>query len=420
MSDHQLGESRRSRGDKTRQAGRRLIGAVLVAGVTPLAAAPAAHADFDDVFQPLISAVEQSFSVTDPAVGVDDVAGAALATGTDPLASLDALLSSWYQSLITDPVNNLEQWLFGGLTEPGAAADPGAALGELTSATVPLAVKLDTEPVVTISVGGGASTPVLIDTGSSGLVIPIWDINPFGITGLPTGMGIGAYSGGMDYVYLTLPTTVSFGNDIATGTPIVTGDTAVNAVLFAFPTVLGGPWTINQFLAGSADGILGVGPDSVGPTPDYIPTEALPGALGHGLMLDQQHHVLYFGDNPLSGGTTVNGVANATLDVSVDGGPVTAVKTIIDSGGVYGTMPQSALGGLDSLPAGTHITVYPHNGTVPLYSYTTGSGVQSPTVVSGTSSMNTGNWPFQQLPIYISYADGGHTTFGGSYNVINP
>lgn len=393
------------------------VGAFLVVGVAPLAEAPGAHADFDDFFQPLLSALEQSFSGIDPAAGIDDVAGAALATGvTDPLASLDSLLAGWYQSLVTGPINNLEQWLFGGVSEPGAAADAGTAtaLADLTSASVKLNVSGGTEPVVQISVGGGPATTVLVDTGSAGLVMPIWDINPFGITGLPTGMGIGAYAGGMDYVYVTLPTTVSFGNDLATGTEIVSGPTAVNAVLFAFPTVPFGPWTINQFLAGHADGILGVGPNAVGPTPGYIPTEALPGKLGDGVLLDQTKGIMAFGDNPLTGGVTIAGSPNTTLDVSIDGAPVTAVKTIIDSGGVYGTMP-SFVNGVNqtsgSLPSGTVITVYPHGGSTPLYSFTTGA--HSPTVTTGTS-MNTGNWPFAQMPIYISYAGNGTTVFGGT------
>lgn len=399
------------------------VGAFLAVGVTPLGAPPAAHADLDDFFQPLVSALEQSFSAIDPAAGID-AAGAALATTvTDPLVSLDALLAGWYQSLVTDPVNNLEQWLFGGVDVPGAAAGTGTALADLDSASVKLDVNGGTEPVVQISVGGGPSTTVLVDTGSAGLVLPIWDINPFGITGLPTGMGIGAYSGGMDYVYLTVPTTVSFGNDIATGTEVISGPTAVNAVLFAFPTVPFGPWTINQFLAGHADGILGVGPNAVGPTPDYIPTEALPGKLGDGVLLDQSKGIMYFGDNPLIGGVAIAGSPNTTLDVSIDGGPVSPVKTIIDSGGVYGTMP-SIVNGVNqtsgALPPGTTVTVYPHGGTTPLYTFTTGQGSASPTVVPGTSSMNTGNYPFAQLPIYISYAGSGTTIFGGSYTAVTP
>lgn len=423
MSHHQPGDRCRSRGDKTRQAGRLLAGAAgafLVVGVAPLAAAPTAHADLDDFFQPIITTVDQAFSAVDPAAGLDDVASSALATSlADPLASLDNLLSGWYQSYIYDPVNDLEQWLFGSAALPGAAADTTTpALDTLTSASVPLTVSGGTEPVVQISVGGGPSTTVLVDTGSAGLVMPIWDINLFGITGLPTGMGLGAYSGGMDYVYVTLPTTISFGNDLSTGTEIITGPTAVNAVLFSFPTVPFGPWTINDFLAGYADGILGIGPNAVGPSPDYIPTEALPGSLGHGVLLDQSAGIMQFGDNPLTDGTTISGSPNTTLDVSINGDPVSAVRTIIDSGGVYGTIPSSALGGASSLPSGSVVTVYPHGGSTPLYSFTTTASA-SPAITSG-GSMNTGNWLFQQTPVYISYAGNGATTFGGSYDAITP
>ena len=51
-----------------------------------------------------------------------------------------------------------------------------------------------TEPVVDVSINGGPSVPVLVDTGSTGLVIPLRDIGLYKL-GLPTGIGTGAYSG---------------------------------------------------------------------------------------------------------------------------------------------------------------------------------------------------------------------------------
>ncbi len=77
---------------------------------------------------------------------------------------------------------------------------------------------------------------------------------------------------------------------------------------------------------------------------------------------------------------------------------------MIDSGGVYGTIPSSLLGtGQNSgiVPAGTTISVYTSDGQTLLYSYTT-TATNGPSVTSG-GIMNTGYIPFQQQPVYISY-----------------
>jgi hypothetical protein len=57
------------------------------------------------------------------------------------------------------------------------------------------------------------------------------------------------------------------------------------------------------------------------------------------------------------------------LQVSINDLPLKAVPAIIDSGGVYGTMPSSIFGGPvgGNLPAGTLISVYTTGGQ-PLYS----------------------------------------------------
>lgn len=395
------------------------VGAFLTLGITPLASVPSAHADIDDLFQPIAEAV----ALLDPSLAGD--LGA-----VNPLASLDTMMDGWYQTLVYTPIHDLDQslgWVYGA---PGAAAETGAAGPDtaLTTATVPLVVQDGTEPVVDISVGGGASVPVLVDTGSAGLVMPIWDIGWQGITGLPTNFGLGSYSGGMSYFYATLPTTVSFGQDMATGQDIPVADTSINAVLFAFPTnltcLLSGCWDINSFLGPTttAVGILGIGPNAIGPTPDAIPTADLPGDLGHGVLIDQANGTMTFGDNPLTDGTVVLGSPNALLGVQITPpggtpGDITQVNAIIDSGGVYGTMPASVAnaagisGTSGDLPVGTEVSIYNAAGQL-LYSYTVDS-TNSPTIFSGTGSMNTGNIPFAQQPIYTSYV-AGNTIFGGS------
>ncbi|MEZ0384205.1 PecA family PE domain-processing aspartic protease [Mycobacterium sp. pW045] len=395
---------------------RQVIGATATAGAfLAFAAAPAANADFDDLFQPIIDAL----SAVDPGIAADTDPGSAL-------ASPDSLFDGWYQNLVATPINDLEQWIFGGAADAstaGSAAASGADAAVPDSFTVPLQVNATTEPVVDVSVGGGAPAPVLVDTGAAGLVMPIWDINPFGITGLPTGFNIGQFGGSLDYFYVELPTTVTFTD--AAGDH-VTADSTVDAVLFAFPANfnLFGPWSIQDYLGpANVVGVLGVGPNALGPTPDSIPTAALPGALGQGLLIDQANKELVFGANPLTDGTSVAGAPYAQLDLSINGGTHQAVQAVVDSGGVYGTMPSSVLNGVtpDSnggLPDGTTIAVYQHGTNNLLYEYTvhnSNTAFNSPTVTTG-DTMNTGNFPFAQQPVYISYSPTGTgtTIFGGS------
>ena len=111
-----------------------------------------------------------------------------------------------------------------------------------------------TEPVVDVSVDGGPSVPVLVDTGSTGLVIPLRDIGLFHL-GLPTGFGTGAFTGGVTYFYITFDTTVNFGNGIVSSTP-------VDVVVFGFPTPFG-----NFANGNGAAGIMGVGVNAGGPGP---------------------------------------------------------------------------------------------------------------------------------------------------------
>jgi len=388
------------------------VGAFLMVGAAPLATAPAANADWDDLFQPIIDV----FTIADPGIAADTDPGSAL-------ASLDTLIDGWYQDLIYTPVHSIAPWLFGANDVAGSAVSsygPDTPVADLPSSfTVPMDVNLGTQPVISVSVGGGAQTSVLVDTGAAGLVVPIWNINPFGITGLPTGFSMGQFGSALNYFYVELPTTVTFTE--ADG-DTVTADTTVDAVLFAFPTNFLGAWSIEQYLAGSSTGILGIGPNALGPTPDHIPTRDLPGDLGNGVLIDQANKQLIFGDNPLQGGTVIPGAPWADLKVQLNDGPLTPVRGVIDSGGVYGTMPTSVLGGVTptaggQLPAGTEISVYDKDGTTLLYSYTVGSNpgeVRSPTVVGG-NNMNTGNWLFAQEPVYINYGvAGGQTIIGGT------
>ncbi|OYN75501.1 hypothetical protein CG716_25130 [Mycolicibacterium sphagni] len=272
------------------------------------------------------------------------------------------------------------------------------ALSTTGSATVPLQVYSDTEPLVDISIDGGPTEPVLVDTGSEGLVVGLGNIGLLHLfsMGLPTGIGVSGYSGGLTYLYATFKTTVNFGNGI------VTAPTSVDVALLSFP---------QSFASYSADdgatGVLGIGPNASGPGPSSV-IAALPGNLSDGVLIDEPDGVLVFGPNPLSARASVSGAPNAQLQVKIGSGQLEPVSAIIDSGGVYGTVPSSLTG---NVPAGTVISVYSGEGQTLLYSYTTDQ-TNTPTITSD-DLLNTGYEPFAQQPVYFSYSPAGvgTTTF---------
>jgi hypothetical protein len=252
---------------------------------------------------------------------------------------------------------------------------------------VPLTMKANTEPVVYISLNGGPKVPVLVDTGSSGLVIsPTAVGNNFGT---PSGQGTSGYSGGLSYDYNTYYTTVDFGNGI------VSAPTAVNVVSPEDAAAFD-----NYFRPAQVVGVLGIGANAAGPGPS-VPNAALPGELGNGVLIYQDLGVMVFGPNPLPAWATIPGTPNANIQIQVGNGNKTPAYAIIDSGGVYGTMPNYLIGNSGNIPSGTRISVYTNDGQTLLYTYTT-KGVNSPTVV-GDTLHNTGNEPFAQFPVYIDY-----------------
>jgi hypothetical protein len=158
----------------------------------------------------------------------------------------------------------------------------------------------------------------------------------------------------------------------------------------------------------NAVGILGVGTNTAGPNATS-PTTALPGNLGNGLLIDEPAKELVFGSNPYSPVATLNDgttTSELTYTVSNANGSVTTPtpgpSTIVDSGGVYGTILQSALpGNTSSIPDGT--TIYVDANGIPVYHYTVDS-TNAPTVIS-SGSQNTGSIPFSQVPIYLDYTN---------------
>jgi hypothetical protein len=141
----------------------------------------------------------------------------------------------------------------------------------------------------------------------------------------------------------------------------------------------------------------------------------MPGELSDGFLLYQGAFlgllgVMVLGPDPLATRVSVPGAPDANVQVSVDDGPKQDASSIIDTGGVYGTLPSYLIGippagpGEDPVyaPSGTKISVYTADGETLLYSYST--GLYNPEVVGNDDLMNTGYTPFQQGPVYINYA----------------
>ncbi|WP_165609384.1 PecA family PE domain-processing aspartic protease [Mycobacterium alsense] len=282
-----------------------------------------------------------------------------------------------------------------------------------TSMQVPISIYGVTEPIVGISVNGGPTVPILVDTGSTGLVVPLRYVG-WQHLGLPTGLGISGYSGGLAYIYASFNGPVDFGNGV------VTTSTTYNVPLISWPTRVGGAWTFTQFFApDGVVGVLGLGPNAGGPG-TTVPTQALPGTLAQGVLINEvttnpnfnpnPYPYLEFGPAPTTVGTatqiaTLTGSPITTLRVSVDNGPLMPVVTNVDSGGVQGTIPFAA-------NTGDHIRVYAADGTTLLYEYDYN---QNYFPVASTGTMNSGALPFLLHPVYVDYNPGriGTTIFYG-------
>ena len=288
-------------------------------------------------------------------------------------------------------------------------------------AIVPVTVKAQTEPTINIRINSGPSTSVLVDTGSSGLLVTRDYVGTADL-GAPTGRGQVVFSGGTEtfnYPAYNLP--VDFGGGAVTGpTTVFIVDDADAAAYKAFLQPAG------------VVGILGTGADTNGavryvngsPVSDPVPTSVLPGELRDGHLLYPDLFfgllggVMIFGPNPFPTRVSTPGVGYAPVKVSINGGAQQDVTSILDTGGVYGTLPNNLIslqvGSI--VPNGTTISVYSPTGVL-LYSYTTANG-NGPDVVNGTidnppsnplEPMNSGYFPFSQGPVYFNYgAPGGY------------
>jgi hypothetical protein len=370
------------------------LGAFVAAAAMATSSAAPAKADFDDLLDPIIQPILTQ--VTDSLAGFD------------PTLATD--LTSWTDSLLSS-LNSLDSATAGSSTAVAAAAS-SASSGGTGDVTLPLGLEPDgTEPYTDVSVDGTSSFPVLVDTGSSGLVIPYTDLgsNFFqqleGLfeLGLPTGINESAYSGGVDYVYLEYnDVPVDYGN----GALDTTGPVDVEIYSYdpSDPLSYFENDAFQSFDSGNeVDGVLGIGGSTAGPTESPFEAAGYDGVL---VDVPEKELILTPTDaaNPGTAFATVSGDPTTTdLTESINNGTPVPVTDDLDSGGVYGTIPSSLLGSSGTVPDNSTITVY-DDGTQ-VYTYNTGvDDASAPTVTSGTS-IDSGVEPYLENPIYLNYTD---------------
>lgn len=294
----------------------------------------------------------------------------------------------------------------GGVGGAATLGSPGAT--GATGGTPAIPVLVDHQlhrPYVNVSIGGGPISQVVLDTGSEGLIVPPQDVN-FASLGPVTHAGYsityGDVANQITETYDTYATTVNFGNGIITAPTnigvITSVAQTVNGVTTILPTSAGVP-------------VLGIGATQLGGSPIAGPVQALPGTLSQGILINEPAGLVQFGANPGTAFAVSNGAPITNLLVSVNGGaPLPVLAAIVDTGGLSGLLPfYLGTGAVDGLvPAGTHLTFY-NDGGVQLYQQNVGAGSDAPRV--GFLSTNTGNTPFELMPIYFSYGTPAGTIF---------
>jgi hypothetical protein len=387
------------------------LGALVAAAAMATGSAAPAKADIDaildPIIQPILTSLTDSIATVDPSLAVD--------------------LTSWTDSALSS-LNSIDLALPGAdsATTAAAASATESAVVSPTNGTYDLPLLLTgpylDDPAVNASIAGGTATPLLVDTGSSGLILPYTDLGSSAYTplegllnlGLPTGVGESEI-GGVDYLYLTYNNVpVDYLN--AFGTPDLSTDGPAGIEVYSYnPSEFSSFFTNNalqSYLSGNdVAGILGIGQDNAGPLSSpflnyggvevnfpYTIDPDGSGFTGIDLVVTDQ--------DPITGGVVSSGTSVLSVLESADGQTVQVIDNL-DSGGGFGTIPSSLVGGATIVPAGTEITVTNTAGQE-LYDYTTTDDYgfnevsDSPTVVTGTS-IDSGLIPFLNHSVYIDY-----------------
>ncbi len=279
---------------------------------------------------------------------------AAEAANASPLQTIEQSLLgaiSTPAAAAGSPLQSIEQFVIGVINEPtmilfgrqlistGTVSLGGTITGTGSAATgkTPISMYAGTEARVNASVGSGTPVRLLVDTGSTGLVIPYQNVGGlFGVLqlGLPLNIGLGGYSGGIDYLYATYNAPVNFGGGL------VTSSTPVNVEFFAFPTSIGSAinngFTFQSYFAtDGVTGVLGVGPNAGGPGPS-IPTQALASPFNKGLLINETGASPYLQFSGTPAATEVGNpiatltgapITNLNVTVTTAAGPRLAIPT---------------------------------------------------------------------------------------------
>jgi len=254
-----------------------------------------------------------------------------------------------------------------------------------------------TEPVIYISVNGGKPAPVLVDTGSLGLIIDPRDVGVDGI-GEPTGTGTASYGDGSSVFFwdsYDIPISVDGVESSPTQILVVELQSAQGFTDYN----------------GDYVGVLGIGANAGGPG-EFNPFLSMPGLLSQGVLFDERRRRLILGPNPYGARTTIPGAPSSQLQVKIGDGEKTLVDTWVDSGGILGSVPDNVYGDGPEVPPGTVVSVYTEDGETLLYSYTTTrKNTLSVTDSEDDPRFNTGFTPFSLGTLYFSFAGAGSTSF---------
>ena len=212
-------------------------------------------------------------------------------------------------------------------------------------------MQIVTEPTIQAAIGTGDPSTLLVDTGSSGLVVPWQELgtNDFSALeelfklGLPENFGFSGYSGGVEYLYLTYDgVPVDYGTD---GTDVLTTTSPVDVEVLSWSTnpAISSRTSRASSAATTSTASWVSARSTAGPTDS--PFESYGGVLVDLVGADKQ--LIVGGDNPLTGGTLLDGspiVGGLTETVTDSAGNLVGSGTVtndLDSGGVYGTIPSS-------------------------------------------------------------------------------
>ncbi|WP_167098205.1 PecA family PE domain-processing aspartic protease [Mycobacterium sp. DL592] len=279
---------------------------------------------------------------------------------------------------------------------------------------------------VQVSIGGQAPVAIEVDTGSSGLLIPITQIDVSNLE--PTGItNYTEYGGSQRDYYTEYRTSVDYGNGMVTQSTVIgVIDRVTELKDGSWVDVPQEDWTNPKY---AIDAVMGVcwGADGGGLT---SPIHDLPAGLNQGFLMNLPVAQLVFGANPLTPVTAVSGWYATTLAAQVSYQGVQSAITpivknvVIDSGGLGGYIPRDVLPSTlsdysvgDTLPVGTTISYFTPDGQTLLFSTTITQDQydadNGPFVSSFSDGANTGIAPFLLGPIYFSYtpADFGTATF---------